>query len=249
MKHLTRVIALIAVFALVCSCALAEYAGPAFDELLSLRQEVDRLLITAEGFEKLTLSQGTFTVGVDLPAGAYSLKGTILTALAVYSGEPLDESTKLVDYTLAQEDEIERIELQDGFIVLVTGSQLELSVLESGIEPSPMSYDDLIAQRDALTDMLTGRDDYQQLKLNKGTYVVGEDIAAGTYCTGNSLMCVVAIYTGDVSDENNLTIMYTIAGNAPIEKFTLAEGQTVIIDIQSPFPMPLEVSTYIGLDI
>ena len=242
MKTFVRIIALVALVALFSSCAFAESAS--FDELLAQRQEIDRQIIASEGFGPLPLAQGAFTVGVDLPAGTYRVESTVITAVVVHSGAQAEEDAVVLDQTVDQEHPIEELKLEEGNVLNVTGAQLSLTVIAIDEAPAGASYDELVAQRQALDEQLAASADFVKVKTAQATWTIGIDIPAGTYCTSNPPMCVVAVYNGDPHDDKNLVTMYTITAKEPIEKFELEEG--LIFVVSSGFG-EVEISSYTGL--
>lgn len=243
MKKFIRAIALIALVALLCSCAFAE--GSSFEALLAQRQELDRSLIASEGFGPFIVAQGEFSIGVDLPAGSYRIESAALTAVAVYSAAPADEANLVAEYTVTQEEPLEALDLAEDNVLVMTGSQATFTVIAIEGEPAAASVEELLAQRKALDEQIAALPEYTKLKTAQATLTVGIDIPAGMYCTNSSPMCVVAIYKGDPHVDENLVTMYTVTGNEPIEKFELEEGLILLINGM----MDIEISTYTGLKL
>ena len=239
MKKFLYAIALIAIVALFCSCALAESAS--FDELLAQRQEIDRALIGTDGYTTLDIAQGIFTIGVDLPAGTYRVETSVLTALSVYATDPAEEA--IAAYTVTQEDPLEELKLEDGNVLVMTGSVTTFTVISINAEPSATSREELLAQREALDKQLAESGDFTTLKTAQATLTVGIDIPAGTYRTSNAPMSQVAVYNGDPHDDNNLVQLYIVTSKEPVEKFVLDEGLILVVG----GIMEIEISTYTGL--
>ena len=240
MKQLIRAIALIALVSLFFTCAFAE--GGSFEELVAQRQELDRQVIAA-GIGSFTIGQGTFEVGVDLPAGSYRVETKVMTAISVYEAASIENAEPLAEYTVAQKEPLEEFVLAEGNVLVMTGSQMTFTVLSIEGDPVEGSLEDLQAQRQALTEQLTASADYATLKSAHGTYTVGIDLPAGTYSTSNPPMTVVGIYNGDPHVDENLATMYTVTAKEPVEKFQLEEGQILVIDGMTE----IEISTFIGL--
>ena len=72
-------------------------ASPA--DLLYLRQELDAAIRETDIWEEVNVSTGTYQVGVDIPAGVWSLKAGVSTARSdMMIGEKLKENGKEIDY-------------------------------------------------------------------------------------------------------------------------------------------------------
>ncbi|MBQ8955326.1 MAG: hypothetical protein IJ048_14560 [Clostridia bacterium] len=239
MKKFFRAIALIALIALFCSCAFAESGS--FDELLAQRQAIDCALIGTDGYTTLDIAQGIFTIGTDLPAGAYRVETAVLTAVSVYAADPSEEA--IFEYTVSQKEPLEELKLEEGNVLVMTGSVTTFTVISIDAEPSETPVSELLAQREALDNQLAGSADFTTLKTSQATLTVGIDIPAGTYRTGSSPMSQVAVYNGDPHDDNNLVQLYIVTGKEPVEKFVLDEGLILVVSGM----MDIEISTYTGL--
>ncbi|MBR3504237.1 MAG: hypothetical protein IKO07_08330 [Clostridia bacterium] len=244
MKQFIRTIALIALVALFCSCALAETTP--FEALLAQRQEIDRQLIAAGGFGPFPIAQGDFEIGVDLPAGTYAVETSVLTAISVYETAPAEGVEPIFACTVKQKEPLQELVLSEGNVLVMSGSQTTFTLVaaeNTENAPTEAFYETLKAMRQAIDAQMTADASYVDLKTAHATYTVGVDLPAGVYCTDNPPMCVVAIYNGNPSQDENLAVMYTITSHEPVEKFTLEEGQTLVIDGMKE----IEISTYIGL--
>jgi len=132
MKKFARSIAVIVLVALLGSFAFAESLGVdltalSFEELLTLRQEIDQLLLASDAYSEFTLAQGTFTVGTDFPEGTYTMTSPVLAAVGIFNGDPHDDANLEVMFTVTKKENIEKIELKDGQIVTISGSNVTVA--------------------------------------------------------------------------------------------------------------------------
>ena len=69
-----KICALVLALLLIQSAALAaDLSGMSFDELLALRDQVQRELISRPEWKEVTVPPGEYTIGIDIPAGVYSI--------------------------------------------------------------------------------------------------------------------------------------------------------------------------------
>lgn len=70
-----KICALVLALLLIQGAALAaDLSGMSFDELLALRDQVQRELISRPEWKEVTVPPGEYTVGIDIPAGVYSIE-------------------------------------------------------------------------------------------------------------------------------------------------------------------------------
>lgn len=95
---------LLAIAILIPCIALASYAlsDMSIDELVTLRSEINAELME-RGYEKeVTIPAGTYIIGEDIPAGAYTIRHVSRSAMVtVY-----DENGRISEYHSVREGEI-----------------------------------------------------------------------------------------------------------------------------------------------
>ena len=112
------------------------------------------------------------------------------------------------------------------------------------IDLSGLSYDELIALKQKLNLAIAQSDEWKQVTVPIGNYIVGEDIPAGVYTVAhaqsNTLM-YARVYVYDI--DGSYIGYYSINSSEVIGKLILEDGHTVKIELQ-----PVILSPYQGLD-
>lgn len=124
MKKLLSVLLVLCVLALpVFAFAEIDLSGLSFQELIDLRQQIDRLLFGSEEYKEVTVPQGNYTVGVDIPAGAYSLSASSFATCVIYEDSTAAPEKLVGTYMISSGSPVAKLELTDGqYVELVGGS-------------------------------------------------------------------------------------------------------------------------------
>lgn len=86
---------------------------------------------------------------------------------------------------------------------------LALPVAAEGIDLSALSWDELIALKAEINKELTTRDEWQEVVVPQGVWVVGEDIPEGKWTVRCATQDVVQISWGDVLREDGHSISFS----------------------------------------
>lgn len=74
MKKLLSVILIAVLILPAIALAEVDLSGMSYADLLALRSQVDRELVTRKEWKEVTVPAGEWTVGEDIPEGSYSIK-------------------------------------------------------------------------------------------------------------------------------------------------------------------------------
>lgn len=94
---------LFSLFLILCTIAapsLAEVdlSGMSFDELVALREQIDLAIWNCAEWQEVTVPQGVWKVGEDIPVGRWTIKAADGVWARVSYGSDLDDNQKEVDY-------------------------------------------------------------------------------------------------------------------------------------------------------
>lgn len=136
MKKVTAL--LLAILLLTAPVALAAFdlGSMTTEQLLSLRSDIQAELLSRGKVKSFTVPSGTYEVGVDFPAGTYSvsLESGFLTSLMVGVSEKALAAYDVTGmHAVSQESIIGKLKLIDGEFVAVNGTPLVFS-LYSGLK-------------------------------------------------------------------------------------------------------------------
>lgn len=116
------------------------------------------------------------------------------------------------------------------------------------IDLSTLSFDELVALRQQIDMAIMQSDEWKQVTVPVGTYIIGKDIPSGDYAvayTGRvqSFLCIYPDIqsVGDYQCSSHL--LSSMMGNTTIGKLCLTEGQVIVIEYGE-----LVFSPYKGLD-
>jgi hypothetical protein len=88
------------------------------------------------------------------------------------------------------------------------------------IDLSAMSFDELIELKAQIIAEIMSRDDFKEITVPAGKYVVGEDIPAGTYTISCSkYMSSICV--------NEFEAMYMVTQDSPVGRIKLKNGDAV----------------------
>lgn len=97
--------------------AEADLASMTFDQLVALRQEIDLLLFGSDQYKDVSVPQGVYIVGVDIPAGTYSFSSTEFAAIEIFSDESCSIQSYVAVYSVSADNPVAKFELKDGYAV------------------------------------------------------------------------------------------------------------------------------------
>lgn len=113
---------------LVCMATLAtadsiDLSGMSFDELISLRNQLNEEIIGRPEWKEVTVPAGDWVVGQDIPAGVYGIRndGKNSVNLSVWKNAINDYSNHGLQYNelIKSGGEYGRIQLEEGWIVSI----------------------------------------------------------------------------------------------------------------------------------
>lgn len=95
-----KIVSILAAAALICSTAMAEInlAGMSYDELIALQAQVTRQIMLTDKWQEVKVPAGVYQVGVEIPAGKWTIKPVNGQTAMVKVGTKLDESGKDFEY-------------------------------------------------------------------------------------------------------------------------------------------------------
>lgn len=107
MKKLIAILMIVAV--MLCSAAHAEsidLSGLSFQELAALRDRAQMEMMQRDEWQQVTVPQGVWRVGVDIPAGMWMVKCTVGWYTLFSWGDALDDSEQEIDYYTDRNDTV-----------------------------------------------------------------------------------------------------------------------------------------------
>lgn len=116
-----KVIAIALALILICAAAYAaiDLSGMSFDELLELRKQVDAALWASDGWQEVTVPQGVYRVGEDIPAGRWCV--TPAGNWGTFEIYEADHESYVAGYVV-DGSEIVNVTLEDGQWVEISDS-------------------------------------------------------------------------------------------------------------------------------
>lgn len=127
-----KLIAVCLILAMMVPVAMAESVGLSsmtVDELIALKASIVGELMSRGEIKEANIPAGSYTVGKDIPVGAYSIKTNALMAMVTVTNAKGGYESIL---TCSPSEPIGKIELEDGYHVDITGGSCIFSVY-SGI--------------------------------------------------------------------------------------------------------------------
>lgn len=98
-----RIIVLVVVLILVGTVAMSEgidLAGMSYDELVALREQINLAIWNSEEWEEVTVPQGTWIVGEDIPSGHWAVEAYPGSTTLIKIGDTLQDNGKdVMSYT------------------------------------------------------------------------------------------------------------------------------------------------------
>lgn len=80
------------------ACAEVDLSGMSFDELVSLKDQINLAIWQSEDWQEVTVPQGIWEVGVDIPEGRWTIKPVDGVYAYVTYGSVLESNGKEVSY-------------------------------------------------------------------------------------------------------------------------------------------------------
>lgn len=111
------------------------------------------------------------------------------------------------------------------------------------IDLTSLSFEELIALRQEIDLLLFASDEYKNVPVPAGDYVIGEDIPAGVYtleCDGGYAM--ITVYSNASKDLMSMGACHSVGGGETVGKIELKEGQIIEIEMGT-----ITFKTYTGL--
>ena len=105
MKKMILLLAL-ALLLPVVAAAQVDLSGMSYAELVELRDQINLAMWASDEWQEVTVPQGVWVVGEDIPAGHWTIKAAEGAFSYVKYGDKLDESGKDIDYSPAAISEI-----------------------------------------------------------------------------------------------------------------------------------------------
>ena len=94
-------IVLLTLMLLLPTIAVAEVnlSGMTYDELVSLKDQINLAIWSSDEWQEVSVPAGVYTVGVDIPAGKWTIKAADGIYASIKWGDVLDESGVELDYS------------------------------------------------------------------------------------------------------------------------------------------------------
>ena len=83
------------------SSAAIDLSGMSYDELVALKDQINLAMWESEDWQEVTVPQGVYEVGVDIPAGHWTIKASETDSYAsayIKCGKTLDETKKDLEW-------------------------------------------------------------------------------------------------------------------------------------------------------
>lgn len=228
-----RIIAIMIVllFIFTSSASAGSLSEMTDEELLSMYQQIQSILLSRSDEYSLTLNAGRYIVGEDIPSGTYRLECKSPYAAAnvdVYAtSESKYSSDSFIMAELYNSSVVGKLDLNDGNILKISGSTIDLTCYN----PAHISIVSEVADVKDGADIASNGDSFV---VSPGKYHVGSEIAPGTY----RLVCEDAYGFAGVNVYENSkaklpyynAIVSKLFGNPEIGKLELKKGNYVEIE-------------------
>lgn len=196
-------------------------------ELLSLYQQIQTILLSRSSAYTINLDAGKYTVGTDLPVGTYRLEcNGAYASCQVHVYENSTSKTSTDSYLLAemyQSSAIGKLELSKGNILSIRGSAVTLSAYNVAKTSISVKQEKPAPQG--------------SFNVPIGKYIVGDEIPAGTYrivCEGTYASANISVYSSKWFPIASFSEYLCPSLGAPeIGKLELEEGNCVEIEFGS----------------
>lgn len=109
MKKIIAILTALLIFP-VCCIAEIDLTGMTYDELVALKDQINLAIWNSEEWQEVEVPYGVWEVGVDIPAGKWTVKPVEGTRANIHWGSRLNASGTDVDYQSSKDIyELERI--------------------------------------------------------------------------------------------------------------------------------------------
>ena len=98
-----KLIALFLILCLTASFAVADgidLSALSFEELLSLRNELNAEIMSRQEWKEVSVPEGTWEIGADIPEGTYSISAPTFSAVEIYDENGKKVSSHNIFYDL-----------------------------------------------------------------------------------------------------------------------------------------------------
>lgn len=94
------------------------------------------------------------------------------------------------------------------FLLIVFAIMMACGACAEGIDLSGMSFDELVALKEQINLAIWNSEDWQEVEVPQGVYVIGEDIPAGKWTIKAVEGITARIYWGDTLNESGVELAY-----------------------------------------
>ena len=94
------------------------------------------------------------------------------------------------------------------FLLIVFAIMMTCGACAEGIDLSGMSLDELVALKEQINLAIWNSEDWQEVQVPQGVYVIGEDIPAGKWTIKAVEGITARIYWGDTLNESGVELEY-----------------------------------------
>lgn len=124
MKKFALILAAVMVVAAVAYAAEIALGDYSFDQLIALQKQITAEIMSRPEWKEVTVPAGTWSVGDDIPAGTYSMTPTNYAVITIWRKAENDYSNNGLFYNemLDEDESCGKIKLEDGMIVVLSGS-------------------------------------------------------------------------------------------------------------------------------
>lgn len=124
MKKIICILSILCILAIVPAYADVDISGLSFEELISLQTKVNQALWASDGWKEVTVPEGVYKIGEDIPAGRWTLKRAVNDYTYMRVGKRFTEG-KVGGYTFTSEVEAEtNLILEEGCYIEILHNPL-----------------------------------------------------------------------------------------------------------------------------
>lgn len=93
-------------------------------------------------------------------------------------------------------------------VLVMVAMLLTCGAYAEDIDFSSMSYEELVAMKEQINLAIWNSEDWQEVEVPQGVYVIGEDIPAGKWTIKAAEGLTATVYWGDTLDEAGVKLTY-----------------------------------------
>ena len=117
---------------MLCASALADVdlSKMSYAELIELRQKIDEAIWASDGWQEVTVPAGGYTIGEDIPAGKWTVKGDdIICMVTVYKtkADHDNQTANIVTIMTLQSGNICNLDLASGEYIKIDNGKVVFS--------------------------------------------------------------------------------------------------------------------------